>query len=218
MINTCIFDLDGVIVDTAKFHFIAWQELAQKLGFNFSKKDNEQLKGVSRMRSLDILLKIGNLSFNENKKIELATEKNNRYVQLISSLTKKDILPGVFEFMQDIKSKNIKLVLGSASKNAKTILKSIQLYDFFDAIIDGTNVSKAKPNPEVFLIGAKAVNSLPQNCIVFEDAYAGIEAAKLANMLAIGIGNRESLPNADFVIENFRNIKLNNILEKAIKL
>ncbi len=215
MINTCIFDLDGVIVDTAKFHFIAWQELAQELGFNFSKKDNGRLKGVSRMRSLDILLEIGGLSFDEDKKLELATEKNNRYVELISTLTQEDILPGVFEFMQDIKSKDIKLVLGSASKNAKTILKSLKIMNIFDAIVDGTNVSKAKPDPEVFLVGAKKVNAQAQNCVVFEDAFAGIEAAKHAKMFAVGVGNKKSLPNADFVIENFLNIKFDDILNKV---
>ncbi len=213
-ISACIFDLDGVIVDTARFHYIAWQELAKKLGFEFTKKDNERLKGVSRMTSLDILLEIGNLYFDEQKKIELAKEKNDRYVQLIKTLTTKDILPGVINFLEQIKSKDIKIALGSASKNAMIILKNLKLSDTFDAIIDGTKVSKAKPDPEVFLKGAKELNVLPKECIVFEDAKAGIDAAKNANMFAVGIGKPEILNNADYVINGFTGHSFDEIVSK----
>lgn len=211
MIKACIFDLDGVIVDTAKYHYIAWKSLAQKLGFDFTEKDNERLKGVSRMKSLEILLEIGGLDFSEEKKIELATEKNNQYVELISKITPDEILPGAFEFLKDVKEKGYKIALGSASKNAMTILKNIQLVNFFDAIVDGTKVTKAKPDPEIFLTGANLLNVKPEDCIVFEDAQAGIEAAKKAEMIAVGIGSNENLNGADLVIKSFLNKNINTI-------
>ena len=213
-ITACIFDLDGVIVDTARFHYIAWKELAKNLGFDFSRKDNERLKGVSRMRSLEILLEIGGMNFDEQKKLELATEKNNRYVELISSLTSDDILPGVLDFITDLKSKKYKIALGSASKNAMTILKSIDLINVFDAIIDGTQVTKAKPNPEVFLLGAKQIGANPTECIVFEDAQAGIDAAKNAKMFAIGVGDENNLHNANFVINDFKEAKIEKFIKR----
>jgi beta-phosphoglucomutase len=213
-ITACIFDLDGVIVDTAKFHYVAWRELANNLGFDFSEKDNERLKGVSRMRSLDILLEIGNINFDDPKKLELATSKNDRYVELISTLTSNDILPGVLDFINDLKSKEYKIALGSASKNAMTILKNIGLVDIFDAIIDGTKVTKAKPNPEVFLLGAEQIGANPTECIVFEDAQAGIDAAKNAKMFAIGIGDEKNLHNANFVITNFKKQNINSFIKK----
>lgn len=213
-ITACIFDLDGVIVDTARFHYIAWKELAKNLGFDFSRKDNERLKGVSRMRSLEILLEIGEMNFDEQKKLELATEKNNRYVELISSLTSDDILPGVLDFITDLKSKKYKIALGSASKNAMTILKSIDLINVFDAIIDGTQVTKAKPNPEVFLLGAKQIGANPTECIVFEDAQAGIDAAKNAKMFAIGVGDENNLHNANFVINDFKEAKIEKFIKR----
>lgn len=213
-ISACIFDLDGVIVDTAKFHYVAWKELANDLGFDFTKKDNERLKGVSRMRSLDILLEIGKIKLNDSEKFKLAEKKNNKYLELIQKLTPDDILPGVLLFLENIKSKNIKIALGSASKNAMTILTNLKLTNTFDAIIDGTQVSKAKPNPEVFLKGAKAINVKPSECIVFEDAQAGIEAAKSAEMFAVGIGTKKNLRGADFVISNFSNYNLDIIISK----
>jgi beta-phosphoglucomutase len=211
-ITACIFDLDGVIVDTAKFHYQAWKELANELGFDFTKEDNEKLKGVSRMKSLDILLEIGSLKICDDIKEQLAAKKNNRYIELISTLSPKDILPGVNDFLKDIKSKNIKIALGSASKNAMTILKNLNLVDIFDAIIDGNKVSMAKPNPEVFLKAAQELNAEPNKSIVFEDAQAGIIAAKNAGMFAVGVGKPENLKGADFYINNFKNIKLDDII------
>jgi len=213
-IKACIFDLDGVIVDTARFHYIAWKELANELGFDFTEKQNEQLKGVSRMRSLEILLEIGGKNFDDTTKKELANKKNKRYVELIKTLTPNDILPGVTNFLNDLKNKNIKIALGSASKNAMTILQSIELVDFFDAIIDGNKVTKAKPDPEVFLNAAKDLKTAPKECIVFEDAQAGIEAAKTGGMYAVGIGNPENLQNADIVITNFVGISFDEIVIK----
>ncbi len=212
-IKAFIFDLDGVIVDTAKYHYLAWKDLANSLGFDFTEHDNERLKGVSRVRSLEILLEIGGKEFDEQTKVELATRKNNQYVGLISKMTPREILPGATDFLQSAKDAGIKIVLGSASKNAPLILEKIGLDHFFDAVIDGNKVSKAKPDPEVFLKGAIAVNTNPAECIVFEDALAGIEAAKNAGMIAVGVGDPKILVGADAVIHGFKGLTVNKLLK-----
>jgi beta-phosphoglucomutase len=211
-IKACIFDLDGVIVDTAEYHYLAWCELAENLGFSFSKHENERLKGVSRTDSLEILLKIGNKHFDSKTKNQLADKKNRRYIELISQMTPDEILPGVIDFLDYLKSKNILTALGSASKNAPMILEKIDMISYFDAVIDGTKVSKAKPDPEVFLKGAEALKVSPSQCIVFEDAVAGIEAAANAGMYSIGIGNETILSKADFVVNNFVNFDFEKVL------
>jgi len=203
MIEACIFDLDGVIVDTAKYHFIAWKALAEELGFEFTLEDNERLKGVSRMKSLDILLEIGALEFSEKEKHAMAEKKNTLYVSYIEKMTPEEILPGVPEFLQELRKKGIKIALGSASKNSPMILDRIQLSGMFDAVVDGNSITEAKPNPEVFLKGAERLGISPENCVVFEDAIAGIEAARNAGMYCIGIGEPETLGMADLVIPGF---------------
>lgn len=202
-IEACIFDLDGVIVDTAKYHFIAWRALAEELGFIFTEEDNERLKGVSRMQSLDILLGIGRKQFSEKEKLAMAQRKNRLYVSYIEKMTAHEILPGVREFLFELRSKSIKVALGSASKNSPIILERIQLWGMFDAVVDGNSVSQAKPNPEVFLKGAEWLRVQPKYCVVFEDAIAGIEAARNANMYCIGIGEPQILGMADLVIPGF---------------
>lgn len=203
MIEACLFDLDGVVVDTAKYHFIAWKALAEELGFEFTVEDNERLKGVSRMQSLDILLEIGGLQFSEPEKLAMAAKKNTIYVSYIEKMTPEEILPGVEDFLQELRNSGIKIALGSASKNAPMILERIQLFGMFDAIVDGNSISEAKPNPEVFLKGAEKLGVLPENCVVFEDAIAGIEAAQNANMYSVGIGDPGILGFADLVIPGF---------------
>jgi len=210
-IKACLFDLDGVIVDTAKYHYLAWKRLAEELGFEFTKEQNERLKGVSRMRSLDILCEIGGVSLSEEEKKTLAEKKNNWYREYILRMDESEILPGSKEFLQSLKENNVKVALGSASKNAMTILDQINLLDTFDAIIDGTKVSKAKPDPEVFLLGAQEVGVDPKNCVVFEDATAGIEAAKNANMYVIGIGEKKVLNQADMVVSGLDKISINDL-------
>jgi beta-phosphoglucomutase len=207
-IKGCIFDLDGVIVDTAKYHYLAWKRLAEELGFEFTVKDNERLKGVSRMRSLEILLEVGGLSFDDETKVKFAEKKNKWYVEYISKIDKSEILPGVEEFIKSLRQNNIKTALGSASKNSMIILKNIDMIDCFDVIIDGNKVSKAKPDPEVFLLGAKELGLRPEECVVFEDAEAGIEAAKNAGMKVIGVGSKEILKDADKVILNFKDVTI----------
>ncbi|GFR34633.1 beta-phosphoglucomutase [Thermobrachium celere] len=206
MIKGCIFDLDGVIVDTAKYHYLAWKRLANELGFEFTEEDNERLKGVSRMKSLEILLEIGNKQFDEETKIKLAEKKNGWYVEYISKMDESEILDGVKDFLTELREKGIKISLGSVSKNAMTILKNINLLPYFDAVIDGTKVTNAKPDPEVFLKAAQELGLKPEECCVFEDAVAGIEAARRANMKVIGVGSPEILSDADKVISGFKGV------------
>lgn len=194
-----IFDLDGVIVDTAKFHYLAWKELANDLGFDFSEKQNEMLKGVSRSKSLEILLEIGKISLTQDHKEKLMFEKNQRYLSSVESLGTSEILPGIKDLILFLKSKNILVALGSASKNAIPLLKSLELFEFFDAIVDGNDVTHAKPDPEVFLLAAEKLRVSPENCVVVEDSQAGIQAANIAGMTSVGIGSPENLSGSDFL-------------------
>lgn len=203
-----LFDLDGVIVDTAKFHFQAWKELANELGFTFTEADNERLKGVSRMDSLNILLEIGQIELSELEKKHLATKKNKRYIELISTMDEKEILPGVQYFLNVLKKEKIPFALGSASKNAPRILREIGLYDQFDVIIDGNAVTKAKPSPEVFLLGARQLSVDTQDCVVFEDAQSGIEAGKRAGMKVVGVGDKNVLHGADDYIVSMKEMSI----------
>ncbi len=201
-----IFDLDGVIVDTAKYHFLAWQNLANSLGISFSSEQNEQLKGVSRVRSLEKILAWGNKTISEEEFTKLMSEKNEEYLAYISKMTAKEILPDVPKVLDYLISKEQGIALGSASKNARVILDKVELSPKFQAIVDGTNVSKAKPDPEVFLIGAKELGIEPEKCIVFEDSVAGVQAANIANMTSIGIGDPKVLHEADHVFNDFTEI------------
>lgn len=202
-VSACIFDLDGVIVDTAKYHYLAWKRLAQELGFEFSIEHNERLKGVSRMTSLDILLEVGGLTFAQAEKEVMAARKNEWYLEYIVKMTPEEILPGVVDFLTMLRNKGIKIALGSASKNAMLILERVQLQSYFDAVIDGNKALKAKPDPQVFLLAAKELNQSPASCVVFEDAAAGIEAAKAAGMRCVGIGSADVLGQADKVVPGF---------------
>lgn len=215
MTKGALFDLDGVIVDTAKYHYIAWRELAQRLGFDFTEIDNERLKGVSRMASLDILLEVGGRQndFSDEEKLQMATEKNDNYVRLISRMTPDEVLPGAVTFLNNLRSAGIKIALGSASKNAMTILDNLGLTPLFDAIIDGNKVSKAKPDPEVFLKGAEALGLQPQECVVFEDASAGLDAAIAGEMKCVGIGSPDTLNKANLVINGLNEMSVEKLLK-----
>ena len=207
-----IFDLDGVIVDTAKYHYLAWKKMANELGFDFTEKENEQLKGVSRTRSLEILLSIGGVSKSDSEKEQLATQKNEDYLKLIEKLDSDDLLPGTKEFVLNAKEDVIKIALGSASKNAAYILKKLGIAHLFDARVDGTMVSKAKPDPEVFTKAAQLIGLDPEKCLVFEDAQAGIDAAKNAGMKCIGIGDKNVLKGADIVVTGLDQITVDQAL------
>ena len=210
-IKACIFDLDGVIVDTAVYHYKAWKRLANELGFDFTEEDNEKLKGVSRVRSLELILQWGGVTKTRAEQEELATRKNNWYVEMISHMTPAEILPGAKEFLQNCRTAEIKTALGSASKNSMTILDKINLTGLFDAVIDGNMVSKPKPDPEVFLKGAEALKVNPTDCVVFEDAIAGVEAAINGGMKVVGIGSPKVLTHANLVIEGLNEMNLEKL-------
>ncbi|MBS1530212.1 MAG: beta-phosphoglucomutase [Bacteroidetes bacterium] len=212
-ILACIFDLDGVIVDTAVYHYRAWKRLANELGFDFTEHDNEKLKGVSRMASLDLILGWGGLAKTQMEKEELAARKNAWYVDMISQMTPAEILPGAKEFVEACKSAGIKTALGSASKNSATILEKVGIDHLFDVVIDGNKVSKPKPDPEVFLKGAEALGVPPANCVVFEDAIAGIEAAINGGMRSVGIGSPDVLGKANLVVSGLDKINIEKLKE-----
>lgn len=201
-----IFDLDGVIVDTARFHFLAWRKLARELGIDFSELQNEELKGLSRSHSLQKILGWGKKTVSDEDFERYMTMKNEDYLASISSMTKDDLLPGVRAVLDYLTENKIPYALGSASKNAPAILKYLDIYDRFEAIVDGNNVQKPKPNPEVFLSGAKALGKAPEDCVVFEDAQAGIQAAISAGMISIGIGDKKILGEADYNFSDFTEI------------
>lgn len=207
----CIFDLDGVIVDTAKYHYLAWKRLAKELGFEFTEKDNEALKGVSRMASLEILLKVGGINVTHEEKEELAARKNGWYVEYISRMTPDEILPGSIRLLRNLRREGILTAIGSASRNAGMILDGIKLRDLFDVVIDGNKIHSAKPDPEVFVKGAEEMNLAPSSCVVFEDAQAGIEAAIAGGMKSVGVGDPVLLARADLVIPNLRKITVKQL-------
>jgi len=197
-IKGVIFDLDGVILSTDNFHYLAWKKLADREKIYFDRKINDRLRGVSRMESLEIILENSPKKYTEKEKQEMAEYKNTIYRESLKNLTQADIFPGVIKFLNYLDEKKIKMAIGSSSKNTKFILKQIGLFDrFASAISDGTNISHSKPDPEVFLKASEMLKLEPQNCLVIEDADAGIEAAKRGNMMALGVGPAKNNPEAD---------------------
>jgi len=207
-IKACLFDLDGVIVDTAKYHYLAWRRLCNELGFELSEEENESLKGISRAGSLEILLRKGGVSLSQKEKEGLMARKNGWYLDYVDTMEADEILPGVLGFLKVLKASGRKIGLGSASKNALPILEKIGVVPFFDVVIDGNKVTKGKPDPQTFQLGAAALGVLPAHCVVFEDAGAGVEAALAGGMYAIGVGDSAILAGAHLVIPGFEGIGL----------
>lgn len=201
-----IFDLDGVIVDTAKYHFLAWQKIAQALNINFTHEHNELLKGVSRVRSLDIILELGNVQASQEDKNKWLIQKNEDYLTYLVDMNESEILPGVLKILQLLKDQKQGIALGSASKNARPILEKTGIISYFDVIVDGNDVTNAKPDPEVFLKAAQLLNIDPKNAIVFEDSVAGIQAANIGGMASVGIGEKTILHEADYIFKDFTEI------------
>ena len=208
-----IFDLDGVIVDTAKYHYLAWKKLANDLGFEFTEEQNEMFKGVSRKRCLEILLDIGGIEATQEQFDTWMVEKNIDYLKYIEKMDESEILPDVKKVLNYLKKKKQPIALGSASKNAQPILEKVGLLSYFDTIVDGNNVTKAKPDPEVFLLAAEQLGVNSDDCVVFEDAVAGIEAANIAKMISIGIGDKKVLHEADYNFKDFTEISKKFIKE-----
>ena len=212
-----IFDLDGVIVDTAKYHFLAWRKLANSIGFDFTELQNEQLKGVSRVKSLEKILAWGNKTISEDEFTVLMAEKNEDYLSYIDKMDAQELLPDVTKILDYLIAANQYIGLGSASKNARMILEKVNILEKFDVLVDGNDVTKGKPDPEVFLKAAQQFNVTPENCIVFEDAVAGIQAANTAGMISIGIGDKKNLHEAEYVFADFTEISeefLNELINR----
>lgn len=201
MIKACIFDLDGVIVDTAHYHFLAWKRLANELGIDFTMDHNERLKGVSRMRSMEIIMELGDVKLSPHEKEQLANKKNTWFVDYVERMAPEEIFPGVKSLIRRLKEKGIKVGLASSSKNAKTVLQILHIQNEFDAVVDGTMVVHSKPDPEIFLLAAKKLGVDPSECLVFEDAEAGVEAALAAGMKCVGIGPTTQLNRANKVLD-----------------
>ena len=210
-----IFDLDGVIVDTAKYHFLAWQKLAHSIGVDFTKEQNEQLKGISRLKSLQKILDWGGIILPTKNFNALMSKKNKDYLQYIENMDTSEILVDVPRILKQLEIQNQGIALGSASKNAKIILEKVNLKQIFEAIIDGNDITKGKPDPEVFLKAATALSIKPEDCIVFEDSTAGVTATNTANMISIGIGEKSVLNKADYVFTDFTEIT-SDFIEKLI--
>ena len=208
-----LFDLDGVLVDTAKYHYQAWQAVCKQLGFDLSHEENEKLKGIDRVTSLKILLDLGNIKLTQKDFEDWLVKKNDHYLTLIENLNPSDLFEGALPLFKELKKRKIKIGLGSASKNAKYILDKLQITPYFDFIVDGTMTTNGKPDPQVFLLGAKGCSVLPENCVVFEDAEAGIEAAITGNMKAVGIGNEKVLKEAYLIYPHLKDVDLESVLK-----
>jgi beta-phosphoglucomutase len=208
MTHAVIFDLDGVIVDTAHYHYIAWKRLASEFNINLTPQQNELLKGVSRKRSLEIILELGNIHLEEAERERLAEKKNKWFVEYIESIRPEEIFPGVRELLQAIRQQGIKVALASSSKNAPRVIELLGIAHEFDTVVDGTMVTHSKPDPEIFLLAASKLNINPADCIVFEDAEAGVEAAVAAGMKCVGVGSEQQLGKANQVIARTGDFKV----------
>lgn len=212
MIKAVIFDLDGVIVSTDEFHYQGWKRLADEESIFFDRNINERLRGVSRMESLEIILEKATRKYNQNEKNEMAERKNKYYRELLDTLSPNDILPGVINLIGELKNNPVKLAVGSSSRNTPVILDKIGLADFFDAISDGNQIKKSKPDPEVFLLAAEKLQIPPSQCLVVEDADAGVEAAKKAGMKCLAVGSARNNPLADLKANDLNEITCNQLL------
>lgn len=211
-IKAAIFDLDGVIVSTDEYHYRAWKKIADEENIYFDREINERLRGVSRMASLEIILEKSKRNYTLEEKIKLSERKNNLYRELLSNLSSNDILNGVMEVLDTFNKNNIKIAIGSSSKNTEFILNRIELYNYFDAISDGTQIKNSKPNPEVFLLAAKKLGVNPENCLVFEDADSGVEAAIAGKMKVVAVGSASKNNKANIRINDLSYFKFEDIL------
>lgn len=211
-IKAVIFDLDGVIVSTDDYHYRAWKFMANEEGIYFDRTINERLRGVSRMESLEIIMEKATKEYTNQEKIEMAEKKNSLYRELLNELTPKDILPGVMKVLENLKECRIKIAIGSSSKNTPMILEKIGLKDYFDAVADGNEIKNSKPDPEVFLLAAKKLAVDPEQCLVVEDADAGVEAALTGGMKVVGVGAGENNESADYKVKDLSLLDISEIL------
>ncbi|WP_074601266.1 beta-phosphoglucomutase [Sediminibacillus halophilus] len=214
-IEAIIYDLDGVITDTAEYHFLAWKALADELDIPFDRSFNEQLKGLSRVDSLELILQQSNQTYSEEEKQRLAAKKNEHYQELIQKISQEDLLPGIESFMKEAKQAGIKTGLASASKNAQTVIERLRVTDLLDTVVDAAKVERGKPDPEVFLTAAKQLEAPAARCVGIEDASSGVKAIKAAGMYAVGVGEREYLAQADWVISDTSHLALDSLVKKV---
>lgn len=217
MIKGFIFDLDGVLTDTAEYHYQAWKRMANKLGIPLDREMNEQLKGISRMDSLERILALGNQTekYSVEEKEQLANEKNEDYKKLILSVTPNDLLPGIADLLADLKKENIRLALASASKNGPVIMEKLGIADLFDTVVDPASLANGKPDPEIFIKGAEQLQLKPEECVGVEDAQAGIESINAAGIFSVGVGTKEMMKNADYAVSDTSELKLSDILNRV---
>jgi beta-phosphoglucomutase len=211
MIKACIFDLDGVLVDTAHYHFLAWKRLAKEFDYELTEEINEQLKGVSRMKSLEIVMKHANVALAEQKKQGLADRKNGWFTDYVNKMKPDELYPGVKELFSTLRKDHIKIALASSSKNAQTIIEILGIQHEFEAVVDGNMIVHSKPDPEIFLLAAKKLNLNPADCIVFEDAEAGVEAALSAGMKCVGVGSPAQLKRANLVVKSIEDFSYTDL-------
>ena len=211
LIKAAIFDLDGVIVDTAHYHYLAWKQLAAGLGIDLTLDHNERLKGVSRIRSLEIILEIGDVSLTAEEKEALADNKNGWFVELIEKMSPDEVFPGVKKLIDEMRAKGLQVGLASSSKNAPRVLELLNIRDQFDTIVDGTMITHSKPDPEIFLLAASRLGLDPADCLVFEDAEAGVEAALRAGMKCVGVGDAAQLGQANIIIPRTGDFQLSDL-------
>ena len=211
MVKAIIFDLDGVLVDTAQYHYLAWKRLASELGIDLTIQHNELLKGVSRMRSLEIILDLGGIKLSETEKERIANKKNGWFVEFVKEMKPEEIFPGVKEMLARIRAKGLKVALASSSKNAQNVIQLLHIENDFDVIVDGNMIAHSKPDPEIFLLAAAKLGIDPASCVVFEDAEAGVEAAIAAGMKCIGVGSAEQLRKANYIVRNTADFNLEKL-------
>ncbi|GKX65757.1 beta-phosphoglucomutase [Inconstantimicrobium mannanitabidum] len=212
-IKAVIFDLDGVIVSTDDYHYRAWKAMADEKGIYFDRTINERLRGVSRMESLEIILEKANKEYTNEEKNSMAEKKNNLYRELLNELTPDDILPGVMKALEELKANNIKIAIGSSSKNTPFILEKIGLSNYFDGVADGNEIENSKPDPEVFLLAAKKVKVVPEECLVVEDADAGVEAALAGNMKVLAVGYASNNETANYKFKDLSTVEITEIIK-----
>ncbi|KKL95164.1 hypothetical protein LCGC14_1857370 [marine sediment metagenome] len=219
-IKLIIFDMDGVMTETSEQHYLAWKAMAKDIDIEIDRSFNEKLKGVSRMDSLNLILEYGNKidKYSEEEKAALAAKKNKFYQDLIAHLTEKNLFEGMLDLLKEIKKKKIKIALGSASRNAPTLLKAMNSMSYFDYIVNPKEIKKGKPHPDIFLKVAEDLNIKPEEYIGVEDAIAGIESIKNAGMFAVGIGDPETLKKADIVYIETKEFNLTEVLKKAVTI
>lgn len=213
MIKAVLFDLDGVLVSTDEYHYYSWKKLSEEEGFGFFDHEfNHKFRGVARMECIEIITKASGKHYTPEQKLELADRKNRYFVESLSTVTTEVLLPGALSTLKELRKRGIKVAVASNSRNAKTIIDQSQIKELLDTIVDGFDITNSKPDPEVFLLAANNVDIPPAQCLVVEDAVAGIESARRAGMKALGIGTKERLPNADIVIPNLAAISVDDLL------